>query len=58
LESAASLQQLVFFVHLSQREQFMVRQVGVMQAKLKHAATSIRDNEKELVAIKKRFYVE
>ena len=58
LESVTSLQQLVFFVHLAQREEFMAKQVGVMQGRLTTAETTIRDNQQELLALRKRFYVE
>lgn len=58
LESVASIQQLIFFIHLSQREQFMASQVTVMEDKLDVSSTALRNNETEITALKKRFYVE
>jgi hypothetical protein len=58
LENITSLQQLIFFVHLAQREEFMAKQVGVMQNKLEDAVGTIKSNDQELLSLRKRFYVE
>jgi len=57
LQSEASMHQLIYFVHLAQREEFMAKQVEVVEDKLAGVATTIKDNEKELVVLKKQFYV-
>jgi len=57
LESEASMQQLVYFVHLAQREEFMAKQVGVVEDKLTNITTTIKDNEVELQVLKQQFYV-
>jgi len=57
LENEASMQQLIYFVHLAQREEFMAKQVGVVEDKLVAVSTNIKDNEVELETLKRRFYV-
>lgn len=58
LQNMSSLHQLVFFIHLAQREQFMASQVGVMQSKLLTTTDAIKNNDAEIVSLKKRYYVE
>lgn len=57
LESESSMQQLIYFVHLAQRDEFMAKQVGVVEDKLVTVSTQIKDNQNELEVMKKRFYV-
>lgn len=58
LENETSLQQLIFFVHLAQREEFVAKQVVIVEDKFKNTLQDLKKSEAELNRLKKRYYVQ
>jgi len=57
LQDETSVQQLVFFIHLHQRDVFLEKNVNVLENKLTYVAEQTKQKEDELFDLKKRYAI-